>query len=151
MKADYCNNPLMPMSYSGMSDKWYEVARSREKRLIKKVDVFMYLSMNHDNAFDLLYVAIDEINRRITKCYHAKFVVRRRKNCLIIRQGLWKRCFQIIAQNEKSTMVALSNKRKSKVWVLSKKLPYDESDFSKLMKSIEDMGVNVNDIELFYD
>ena len=35
MLADYQNNQLML--------KWYEIARTREKRLFKKVDVFMYV------------------------------------------------------------------------------------------------------------
>lgn len=151
MKADYFNNPLMPMSYSGVSEKWYEVARSREKRLFKKIDVFMYLSLNQDNAFDLLYVAIDEINQRLTKCYHAKFVVRRRKKCLIVRHGLWRNCFQIIARDENSAMVALSNRRKSKLWVLSRQMPYDKVSFEKLMKSVENQGFDMDKIEFFYN
>ena len=150
MLADYFNNPLMPMSYSGVSEKWYEVARSREKRLFKKVDVFMYLSMNHDNEFDLLYVAVDEINRRLTRCYHGKFVVKMRKNYLIIRQRLWIKRFFIIAKEEESYIVALSNRRKSKVWILAKKLPYNNDAFEKVLKSIEIQGFDSKDIEFFY-
>ena len=144
MLADYFNNPLMPF-------KWYEVARTREKRLFQKVDVFMYLSMTHDNAFDLLYVSIDEINRRLTKCYHGKFVIKMRNNYLIIRKGLWRKKFLIIAKDEESNIVALSNRRKSKVWVLSKTLPYDKYAFDKVMEEVANQGFILNDIELFYD
>ena len=144
MLADYFNNPLMPF-------KWYEVARTRKKRLFQKVDVFMYLSMTHDNAFDLLYVSIDEINRRLTKCYHGKFVIKMRNNYLIIRKGLWRKKFLIIAKDDESSIVALSNRRKSKVWVLSKTLPYDKSAFDKVMEEVANQGFILNDIELFYD
>ena len=151
MSADYFNNPLMPMSYSGVSEKWYEVARSREKRLFQKVDVFMYLSMSHDNAFDLLYVAIDEVNQRLIKCYHGKFVVKLTNNYLIIRQGLWRKKYLIIANDDERSIMALSNRRKSKLWILSKKLPYDRIAFENVLKSVENQGINMDNIELFYD
>ena len=149
MLADYFNNSLMPMSYSGVSEKLYEVARSHEKRLFQKLDVFMYLSMTQDNAFDLLYVSIDEINRCMTKCYHGKFVVKLKKDYLIIRQGLWRKKFIIIAKDEESNIIALSNRRKSKVWILSKKLPYDKNAFNLVMESIAKQGFDMNSIEIF--
>ena len=124
MLADYFNNPLVPY-------KWYEVARTREKSVFKKVDVFMYLSMTHDNAFDLLYVAIDEVNQRLTKCYHGKFVIKMRKNYLIIRQGLWRKKYLVVAKDDEENIVALSNIWKSKVWVLAKKMPYDKAAFGR--------------------
>ena len=151
MLADYFNNPLMPMSCSGMSEKWYEVARTREKRLFNKMDVFMYLSATKDNAFDLVYVSIDEINRRLTKCYHGKFVVRKRKNCLIIRQGLWRKRFFVVACDEEPRIVALSNKRKSKIWILAKKLPYDKGVLEKIKKSLSEKGFDLNSIEFYYE
>ena len=151
MSADYYNNPLMPMSYSGVSEKWYEVARSREKRLFQKVDVFMYLSMSQDNAFDLLYVAIDEVNQHLIKCYHGKFIVKLKNNYLIIRQGLWRKKYLIIADDDEKNIIALSNRRKSKVWILSKKLPYDKTAFEKVLKSVKNQGFDMDDIELFYE
>ena len=140
MVADYTNNPLLPF-------KWYEVARTREKQVFKKMDVFMYLSMTHDNAFDLVYVSVDEINRRLTKCYHGKFVVRLKNNYLILRQGLWRKKFLIVAKNDESDIVALSNKRKSKVWILSKQMPYDETAFEKVMDSLKNQGFDTDSIE----
>lgn len=144
MLADYCNNPLMPF-------KWYEVARTREKCLINKVDVFMYLSVTHDNAFDLLYVSLDNINRRMTRCYHGKFVVKMRENGLILRHGLWRKRFWVIANDEKNNIVALSNKRKSKVWILSKQLPYDAIAFEEVLQSVEKQGFDRNSIVLYYE
>ena len=144
MLADYFNNPLVP-------NKWYEVARTREKKLFKKVDVFMYLSMTHDNAFDLLYVSVDEINRRLTKCYHGKFSIRFKNNFLTIRHGLfWKR-YYVLASDEAAGIVALANRRKTKCWILSKTLPYDIDAFHKVMKAAEAQGIDVNNIELFYE
>ena len=140
MVADYTNNPLLPF-------KWYEVARTREKQVFKKMDVFMYLSMTHDNAFDLVYVSVDEINRRLTKCYHGKFVVRLKNNYLILRQGLWRKKFLIVAKNDESDIVALSNRRKSKVWILSKQMPYDETAFEKVMDSLKNQGFDTDSIE----
>ena len=142
MLADYFNNPLVPY-------KWYEVARTREKSVFKKVDVFMYLSMTHDNAFDLLYVAIDEVNQRLTKCYHGKFVIKMRKNYLIIRQGLWRKKYLVVAKDDEENIVALSNIWKSKVWVLAKKMPYDKAAFDKVMKSVESQGFDMSNIEIF--
>lgn len=150
MLADYFNNPLMPMLYSGVSEKWYEVACTLERSLFKKLDVFMYLSATHDNAFDLLYVSYDEINRRLMRCYHGKFVVRMRKNYLIIRNGLWRKKYLIVGYDEQYEIVALSNKRKSKCWILSKKLPYDRAAFDKIIKSAERQGVDVKKLQLFY-
>lgn len=150
MLADYFNSPLMPMSYSGVSEKWYEVARTLERSLFKKLDVFMYLSVTHDNAFDLIYVAIDEINRKLTKCYHGKIVVRMRKNYFIIRNGLWRKKFFVLDYDEEAGIVALANKRKSKCWILSKKLPYDKVGFDKILKSVEKQGVDVNNLTMFY-
>ena len=143
MLADYINNPLMP--------KWYEIARTREKRLFKKVDVFMYMSVTHDNAFDLLYVSFDEINRKMTRCYHGKLVVRMRKNYLIIRHGLWIKCFFIIAHDDDYNIVALSNRRKSKVWILSRQLPYDRSSFENVKQSVANQGVDMSEIEYYYE
>ena len=142
MLADYFNNPLVPY-------KWYEVARTREKSVFKKVDVFMYLSMTHDNDFDLLYVAIDEVNQRLTKCYHGKFVIKMRKNYLIIRQGLWRKKYLVVAKDDEENIVALSNIWKSKVWVLAKKMPYDNAAFDKVMKSVESQGFDMSNIEIF--
>ena len=142
MSADYFNNPLMPF-------KWYVVACTREKSIFKKVDVFMYLSMTHDNAFDLLYVAIDEVNQHLVKCYHGKFVVKQKNNCLIIRQGLWRKKFIIIEKDDENEILALSNRWKSKVWILSKKLPYDKPAFENVLKSVENLGFDMDAIELF--
>ena len=142
MLADYFNNPLMPY-------KWYEVARTREKRLFKKVDVFVYLSMTHDDAFDLLYVSFDEINRRLTKCYHGKFMVKLNDNYLIIRQGLWRKRFLIVEKDDEAKIVVLSNKRKSKIWILSQKLSYNKEAFEKIMKNLKEKGFDVENIELF--
>ena len=142
MLADYFNNPLMPY-------KWYEVARTREKRLFKKLDVFVYLSMTHDDAFDLLYVSFDEINRRLTKCYHGKFMVKLNDNYLIIRQGLWRKRFLIVEKDDEAKIVVLSNKRKSKIWILSQKLPYNKEAFEKIMKNLKEKGFDVENIELF--
>ena len=150
MLADYLNNPLMLMSHSGMSEKWYEVARTLERSLFKKLDVFMYLSANQDNTFDLLYVAFDEINRRLTKCYRGKFVVRMRNNYLIIRNGLWRKKYLVIEYDDEAGIVALSNKRKSKCWILSKKLPYDKVAFEKIVESVERQGVEVKNLKYFY-
>lgn len=147
MKADYFNNPLMPMLYSGVTDKWYEVARTRERSFFKKLDVYMYLSAAHDNAFELLYVSIDDINRRLTKCYHGKFVVRMRKNYLIIRNGLWRKKILVLDYNESCGIIALVNKRKSRCWILSKNMPYDKAALEKILDSAEKHGVNINDIE----
>ena len=144
MIADYFNNPLMP-------DKWYEVARTRERSLFKKLDVFMYLSATHDNAFELVYVSVDEINRRVTKCYHGKFVVKLKNNYLIIRQGLWRKKFLIIASDEENGIVALTNRWKSKVWILSKQLPYDKAAFDKVLESVKNQGFDIDKIELFYN
>ena len=144
MSADYFNNPLMPF-------KWYVVACTHEKSVFKKVDVFMYLSMNNDNAFDLLYVAIDEVNQHLMKCYHGKYVVKLGNNYLIIRQGLWRKKFFIIANDDENSIVALSNRRKSRIWILSKKLPYDKSAFENILKSVESQGFDMDSIELFYD
>lgn len=141
MLADYFNNPLMPY-------KWYEVARTRGKGLFKKVDVFVYLSMTHDDTFDLLYVSFDEVNRRLTRCYHGKFMVKLNDNYLIIRQGLWRKKFLIVDKDDEAKMVALSNKRKSKIWILSQKLPYDKEAFDKIMKSLKEKGFDVDNIEL---
>lgn len=143
MLADYNNNLLMP--------KWYEIARTRERRLFKKVDVFMYMSVTQDNAFDLLYVSFDEINRRMTRCYHGKFVIKKRNNYLIIRHGLWRKRFLIMAHDDEKNIVALSNRRKSKVWILSKKLPYDRAAFAKVMNAVEDQGVDMDKIEYYYE
>ena len=150
MLADYLNNPLMPMSNSGVSEKWYEVARTQEKSLFKKLDVFMYLSVTHDNAFDLLYVSYDEINRCLTKCYHGKFVVKMCNNYLIIRSGLWRKKYLVVDYDKEAEIVALSNKRKSKCWILSKKLPYDKTAFDKIIKSVANQGVDVGKLQLFY-
>ena len=143
MLADYFNNPLVPC-------KWYEVARTREKSIFKKVDVFVYLSMTHDNAFDLLYVSIDEINRRLTKCYHGKFVVKIKDNYLIIRKGLFRKKLLIVAFDEASNIVALSNRRKTKCWILSKNIPYDEDALKMILNRLEAQGFDVKSIELFY-
>ena len=132
-----------------MPFKWYVVACTREKSIFKKVDVFMYLSMTHDDAFDLLYVAIDEVNQHLVKCYHGKFVVKQKNNCLIIRQGLWRKKFIIIEKDDENEIVALSNRWKSKVWILSKKLPYNKTAFEKVLKSVESQGFDMDDIELF--
>ena len=150
MLADYLNNPHMLMSHSGMSEKWYEVARTLERSLFKKLDVFMYLSANQDNTFDLLYVAFDEINRRLTKCYRGKFVMRMRNNYLIIRNGLWRKKYLVIEYDDETGIVALSNKRKSKCWILSKKLPYDKVAFEKIVESVERQGVEVKNLKYFY-
>ena len=150
MLADYLNNPHMLMSHSGMSEKWYEVARTLERSLFKKLDVFMYLSANQDDTFDLLYVAFDEINRRLTKCYRGKFVVRMRNNYLIIRNGLWRKKYLVIEYDDEAGIVALSNKRKSKCWILSKKLPYDKVAFEKIVESVERQGVEVKNLKYFY-
>ena len=143
MLADYFNNPLVPC-------KWYEVARTREKSIFKKVDVFVYLSMTHDNSFDLLYVSIDEINRRLTKCYHGKFVVKIKDNYLIIRRGLFRKKLLIVAFDEASNIVALSNRRKTRCWILSKNIPYDEDAFKMILNRLEVQGFDVKSIELFY-
>ena len=140
----------MPMSNSGVSEKWYEVARTQEKSLFKKLDVFMYLSVTHDNAFDLLYVSYDEINRCLTKCYHGKFVVKMCNNYLIIRSGLWRKKYLVVDYDKETGIVALSNKRKSKCWILSKKLPYDKTAFDKIIKSVANQGVDVGKLQLFY-
>ena len=150
MLADYLNNPRMPMLNSGVPEKWYEVACTLERSLFEKLDVFMYLSVTHDNAFNLLYVAYDEINRRLTKCYHGKFVVKMRKNYLIIRYGLWRKKYLVVDYDEEAGLVALSNKRKSKCWILSKKLPYDKAAFEKMLQSAEKQGVDVGNLKLFY-
>ena len=130
--------------------KLYEVARTMERSLFKKLDVFMYMSVTHDNAFNLLYVAYDEINRRLTKCYHGKFVIRMCHNYLIIRNGLWRKKYLVVDYDEAAGLVALSNKRKSKCWILSKKLPYDKDAFDKMLKSVEKQGVDVSNLQLFY-
>ena len=134
-----------------LAEKWYEVARSREKCLIKKLDVYMHLSMTHDNAFDLLYVSIDEINRRLTKCYHGKFVVKSKNDYLIIRHGLWWKKFIIIAKDEDKNIVALSNRWKSKLWILARKLPYDKAAFDEVVRLVVKQGFDKNNIEFFYD
>ncbi|MBQ2187554.1 MAG: hypothetical protein IKQ09_07870 [Bacteroidales bacterium] len=150
MLADYMNNPLMPMSYSGVSEKWYEVARTLERSLFEKLDVFMYLSVTQDNTFDLVYVAIDEISRKLTRCYHGKFVFRMRKNYLIIRKGLWRKRYLVIDYDETAGIVALSNKRKSKCWILSKKLPYDKTAYDKIIISAEKQGVDMKNLKNYY-
>lgn len=150
MLADYFNNPLMPISYSGVSEKWYVVACTLERSLFKKLDVFLYLSATHDNAFNLLYVSYDEINRRLMRCYHGKFVVRMRKNYLIIRNGLWRKKYLVVDYDETAEIVALSNKIKSKCWIMSKKLPYDETAFDKIIKSCEKYGIDVKNLQSFY-
>ena len=142
MKADYFNNPLVPF-------KWYEVARTLERSLFKKLDVFMYLSATHDNAFELLYVSINEINRHLTKCYHGKFVIRMRNNYLIIRNGLWRKRYLVVEHDEAAGIVILANKRKSKCWILSNKLPYDKTALEILLKSAERKGVDMNNIRFF--
>ena len=142
MKADYFNNPLVPF-------KWYEVARTLERSLFKKLDVFMYLSATHDNAFELLYVSVNEINRRLTKCYHGKFVIRMRNNYLIIRNSLWRKRYLVVEHDEAAGIVILANKRKSKCWILSNKLPYDKTALEILLKSAERKGVDMNNIRFF--
>ena len=142
MKADYFNNPLVPF-------KWYEVARTLERSLFKKLDVFMYLSATHDNAFELLYVSINEINRRLTKCYHGKFVIRMQNNYLIIRNGLWRKRYLVVEHDEAAGIVILANKRKSKCWILSNKLPYDKTALEILLKSAERKGVDMSNIRFF--
>lgn len=150
MKADYFNNSLMPMLCPGVTDKWYEVARTKERSLFKKLDIFVYLSDVHRNTFKLLYVSIDDINRRMTKCYHGKFVIRRLKNYLIIRNALWRKKFLILDYDESAGIISLVNKRKSKCWILSKKLPYDKVALDKILDSAEKQKVNINNIEFFY-
>ena len=140
MKADYFNNPLVPF-------KWYEVARTLERSLFKKLDVFMYLSATHDNAFELLYVSVDDISRRLTKCYHGKFVIRMQNNYLIIRNGLWRKRYLVVEHDEAAGIVILANKRKSKCWILSNKLPYDKTALEILLKSAERKGVDMSHIE----
>ena len=142
MKADYFNNPLVPF-------KWYEVARTLERSLFKKLDVFMYLSATHDNAFELLYVSINEINRHLTKCYHGKFVIRMQNNYLIIRNGLWRKRYLVVEHDEAAGIVILANKRKSKCWILSNKLPYDKTALEILLKSAERKGVDMINIKFF--
>ena len=142
MKADYFNNPLVPF-------KWYEVARTLERSLFKKLDVFMYLSATHDNAFELLYVSVNEINRRMTKCYHGKFVIRMQNNYLIIRNGLWRKRYLVVEHDEAAGIVILANKRKSKCWILSNKLPYDKTALDILLKSAERKGVDMSNIRFF--
>ena len=142
MKADYFNNPLVPF-------KWYEVARTLERSLFKKLDVFMYLSATHDNAFELLYVSVNEINRRLTKCYHGKFVIRMQNNYLIIRNSLWRKRYLVVEHDEAAGIVILANKRKSKCWILSNKLPYDKTALDILLKSAERKGVDMSNIRFF--
>lgn len=142
MKADYFNNPLVPF-------KWYEVARTLERSLFKKLDVFMYLSATHDNAFELIYISVNEINRRLTKCYHGKFVIRMRNNYLIIRNGLWRKRYLVVEHDEAAGIVILANKRKSKCWILSNKLPYDKTALDILLKSAERKGVDMSNIRFF--
>ena len=151
MSADYFNSSLVPMSYSGTTKKWYEVARSRENRLYKKIDVFMYLSMIHDDSFELLYVSLDEINRRVTRSYHGRFVIKKRNNYLIIRHGLCHRKLRIVSYDEKAGLVALSNRNQSKMWILSSSLPVDKDAYENMMGEISKAGYDVSDIELFYD
>ena len=69
-------------------------------------------------------------------------------NYLIIRQGLWRKKFLIVDKDDEAKMVALSNKRKSKIWILSQKLPYDKDAFEKIMKSLKEKGFDVDNIEL---
>lgn len=151
MSADYFSNPLVLMSHIGTVEKWYEVARSRERHLFKKLDVFVYLSMTYDDAFELLYVSFDELNRRLTRCYRGKFVVKQKRNCLIIRSGLHRRKFFIVSFDEKAQMVALSDRKKSKFWILSCHIPYDEAVCEKMINALETQGFDVKNIEFLYD
>ena len=151
MKEDYFNSHDVILSDTNTMVKWYEVARSRDNRLIKKLDEFAYISMARDNLFELLYVTVDELNCRVTRSYHGKIVSKSGKNYLIIRRGLFRHKLLILSYDEKAGLVALSNRFKTKVRILSSCLPVDNDAFQKMMNIVSEHGFDVNDIELLYD
>ena len=151
MKEDYFNSHNVILSDTNTMVKWYEVARFRDNRLIKKLDEFAYLSIVHENSFELLYVTVDELNRRVTRNYHGKIIAKKGENYLIIRRGLIRHKLLILSYDEKACLVALSNRFKTKVRILSSCLPVDSEAFQKMMNAVSERGFDVNDIEMLYD
>ncbi len=132
-----------------MTQKWYEVARSRDNRFIKKMDVFMFMSLTYDNAFELLYVSCDQFNRRLTRCYHGRFVLRQKGRFLVIRCGLWRKKFQILNYDENAGMIAICNRRKTQAFVLSKTLPFDKTAYDRIKEDLVKQSLDVEILEIY--
>lgn len=132
-----------------MTQKWYEVARSRDSRFLKKIDVFVYLSTTYDNAFELLYVSCDQFNRRLTKCYHGKFLIKKSDRFLIIWHGLCRKKLVVLDYDGEAGLVALANRRKTRACVLSRKLPFDKKSLENMMKNVEKQGFEMEIQEIY--
>lgn len=132
-----------------MTQKWYEVARSRDNRFLKRMDVFMYLSTTYDNAFELLYVTVDQFNRRLTRCYRGKFMVRKKNNYIIIWHGLCRKKLVVMDYNEDAGLVAIANRRKTRVCILSLRLPCDKNAFELMKNNVEKQGFEISIAEIY--
>ena len=132
-----------------MTQKWYEVARSRDNRFLKKMDVFMYLSATYDNAFELLYVSCDQFNRRLTRCYHGKFLVKRKGDFIIIWHGLCRKKLLVLDYDSSAGLVAIANRSKTKAAVFSTSLPFDKNSLEKMINNVEKQGFVMDTAEIY--
>ena len=135
--------------YFIMTQKWYEVARSRDNRFLKKMDVFIYLSTTYDNAFELLYVSFDQFNRSLTRCYHGKFVIKKKGDYIVIRHGLCRKRLVILDYDGQAGLVAIANRRKTRASILSKSLPFDKNSFERMKNDIEKQGFEMMTAEIY--
>lgn len=136
---------------SQLTGKWYKITRTPQSRELKFMEIFIYLSTNYKNVFDLLYVGVKDDRSKILRKISLKISMKQ-KTCHLTAKGIFfKKRFKVLLFDEENGLLILSDRGMKNVSIYSKKYKISHETLEYCLNKIKfpnDIKLIINEMNL---
>lgn len=136
---------------SQLTGKWYKITRTPQSQELKFMEIFIYLSTNYKNVFDLLYVGVKEDRSKFLRKMSLKISMKQ-ETCHLTAKGIFfKKNFKVLLFDEENGLLILSDRGMKNVSIYSKKYKISHETLEDCLKKIKfpnDIKLIINELNL---
>lgn len=134
---------------SQLLGKWYQVAKTYNRREMCFVEVFLYFSIGCDENLESLYVGVKENRNKLLKKFSSKII--KKDDCMyLLFKGLFfRKRLKIEFFNEKDGVMILSDANNDYLTVYSKSCNFNIDNIEKYLSNIDFVKFNNKDVKLY--
>ncbi len=136
---------------SQLTGKWYLIAQTYNRDVMRFVDVFIYLSIGCTDCLDLLYVAIKEDRSKVLRKFSLKLLTYNDEVFVSVKNAFFSKKLKLLTFDRKNELMIVADEKMKNVSIFSRKSHVRHEMVEKALNEIDFSKSDKKEVELFSD